>query len=285
MLVQMNSLIKYLDRFMLSIMDAMPSIIGAFTLLILGWLLARLLSFIVSKVLKKAKIDTLAEKPPFSEYLQQGGVKTKPSDIAKRLVFWVIYLIFIVSAIDTLGLDMVTAEMSRLIGYLPRLFSALIIFLIGIYFISFVRDFIRTTTGSLGMSAGKFISSITFYLLITVLTLTTLKQAGIDTHIITDNLSIIIGGIILAFAISYGFASRDILQNILASFFSQRLFKEGQTIEFGDLKGEIIEIQSVTVRLKTDDGEVLVPTHQLLNNQVKIIDPGANLKTKPSDQD
>ncbi|NJL11640.1 MAG: mechanosensitive ion channel [Microscillaceae bacterium] len=45
----------------------------------------------------------------------------------------------------------------------------------------------------------------------------------------------------------------------------------GQTIEVADVKGKIIEISSISVRLETDEGEVIVPSNLLIKNKVKIL--------------
>ncbi|NJL11641.1 MAG: hypothetical protein HC913_00535 [Microscillaceae bacterium] len=206
------------------IVQALPSFLGALILLLIGWLVAKSLSFVVLKLLVNIKFDRLIEKPPLSEYFSQANLMAKPSEWVRKLVYWTVYLLFIVTAAETLGLEVVSAEISKLISYLPRLFAALLIFGIGVYIISFVRDFIRAATATLGMSAGKFISGFVFYILLIILGLTTLKQAGMDTDIITTNLSLIMGAIFFSFALGYGFASRDILSNILATFLAAGCF-------------------------------------------------------------
>ncbi|GAB4395948.1 MAG: hypothetical protein OHK0053_07890 [Microscillaceae bacterium] len=253
------------------IVQALPSFLGALILLLIGWLVAKSLSFVVLKLLLNVKFDRLIEKPPLSEYFAQANLKAKPSEWVRKLVYWTVYLLFIVIAAETLGLEVVSTEISKLISYLPRLFAALLIFGIGVYIISFVRDFIRAATATLSMSAGKFISGFVFYILLIILGLTTLKQAGMDTDIITTNLTLIMGAIFFSFALGYGFASRDILSNILATFFSRRVFQLGQTIEVANVKGKIIEISSISVRLQTDEGEVIVPSNLLIKNKVKIL--------------
>ena len=105
-----------------------------------------------------------------------------------------------------------------------------------------------------------------------IVTLTALGQAGIDTTIISANLSLILGSILLSAAISYGFASRDVLANILASFFSRKTFAIGQVIELDDAKGKIIATSNISVTILTEQQEkIVIPAHQLITNKVKII--------------
>jgi small-conductance mechanosensitive channel len=123
----------------------------------------------------------------------------------------------------------------------------------------------------LGFLGGRLLGQLSFYLIVIVVGLTALGQAGIDTSIITSQLSLAVGAILLTMGISYGFASKDILTNILSSFYGRRIFREGQIIEMenGD-KGRIIEMGSLHVRLRTEEGELVIPQSQLLNGRVKI---------------
>ncbi len=266
-----NQFLTTLQSIIDTIVGVLPSLLGAILLLTFGWLVGRSVSFIIKKLLRNINFDKLAETPPLQNYWDQANIQAKPSDILGKFVYWVIYLIFLVMATDALGLNMISAGITNLVSYLPKLLSALMIFLIGLYIISFVRDFIAAATASLGMSAGKFISGTVFYLMLTVLALTTLQQAGIDTDIITANLNIILAAVLFSFALGYGFASRDVLTNIIASFFSRRNFEIGQIIEMDGLKGEIVDISTISIRIKTAEGEMLVPSQELITKRVKIL--------------
>ncbi|NJN34918.1 MAG: mechanosensitive ion channel [Saprospiraceae bacterium] len=113
-----------------------------------------------------------------------------------------------------------------------------------------------------------------YYVLFIMVILTALEQAKIDTRIISTNLLIIIGAIMLAAAISYGFASREVLSNILAGFFNKRTFQKGMTIEIDGVRGIIVEMTNVAITLQVSENErVVVPSHHLLTSKVKIIKP------------
>lgn len=181
-------------------------------------------------------------------------------------------LVVIISAADAMGWNALSNEVSKLLSLLPNLLVAIIFFVVGSYIASFVRDVIKGTGSSLGISAGKLISNVVFYLLFIIVTLTALEQAGVDTSIITSNLLMIMGAILAAAAISYGFASRDVLSNILASFFSRKTFAVGQVIEVDGVRGRIITVNNISVTLEIDASEcVVIPAHDLITNKVKVL--------------
>ncbi len=253
-------------------LGAIPGILGAILILLLGWLFARFFSKVVSRLLKLVKFDVLADKIKASDFLKKANVQRAPSEIIGVFVYWILLLLVIISASDALGWSAVSAEVSKLLGFLPNLLVAIIFFVIGFYIATFVRDIIRGASTSMNIGAGKLISEFVFYLLIILVTLTALNQAGVDTSVITNNFMLILGAILAAAAISYGFASRDVLSNILAGFFSRRTFNTGQVIEIDDVRGKIVSTNNISVTIQTADKEwVVIPTHQLITSKVKII--------------
>jgi hypothetical protein len=262
-----------LSAFAEAFMGGLPSVLGAIVVLVLGWLISKGTASLLDKILLGLKFDVLATKLKVVELLDRGNIKSLPSKIISQFVYWVLLLLVFITASDILGWHSVSEGISKLISYLPALFSAVILFILGSFIAGFVRDIIRNTTASLGLRSGRFLSQFIFYLLMIIITLTALNQAGIDTTIITSNLLLILGAMLASLSISYGFASRDILTNILAIFFSRRTFYEGQVVEIDGIRGEIVQIESISIIIKDQNNEkIVIPAHEFVTKKVKIID-------------
>lgn len=262
-----------LQAFGQTLAASIPKILGAILILLLGWLFAKLVANGIARLLKVLQFDKLSERLKATEFLERANVELTPSKFIGKFFYWVLLLLVIISASDALGWDAVSQQISKLLGFLPNLLIAIIFFIVGTYIASFIRDFIKGATTSMGISAGKIISSVVFYFLFIIVTLTALEQAGVDTSIISANLSLILGAILLAAGVSYGFASRDVLSNILASFFSRKNFQVGQIIEVQGERGKIISSNNISITLLNVQNEkVVIPAHQLINNCVTIIE-------------
>lgn len=276
---KMNELTTWTEVFLASmqsfgeeLLRAIPAIIGSILILLLGWLFSRLVARGVARLLRAVKFDTLAQKVRATDFLQKAGVKTTPSALFGTFVYWILMLLVIISAAEALGWEAVSNEVSKLVSYLPNLVIAIVLFIVGSYIAGFVRDIIQGATSSLGIPSGRVIAYVVFYLLLILVVLTALEQAGVDTTIITNNLLLILGAVLAAAAISYGLASRDILSNLLAGFYSKRTFQVGKTIELEGLKGKIVEVSNIAVTIQQDDGtKVVVPAHKLITNAVKVL--------------
>ena len=256
-----------------NILESIPTLLGILFIFLFGWLFAKLVYFIVIKFLKTINFDAKAEKIKASEILEKANLTLTTSQFLGKFVYWIVLLLVFMTASDALGWDAVSKELSRLISYLPKIFIALVIIVIGSYIAGFIRDIILGATSSIGLSSGKILASLVYYFLIIIITLTALGQAGIDTSIISSNLFIIIGTLFIAGALSYGFASRDILRNILASYNSKNTYKEGMKIVLENEEGIIEHISSSNFKIRLADGNILIiPSSYFTNSRVKIIE-------------
>lgn len=253
-----------------SIMTCLPKIIGALFMIILGWIIAKIVSFIVKKSLKMIGFNKLAEKVNLDEVLTRANLKTTPAQIVGKFVYWIIMLLFLVTASDTLGWSVVSESIGDLINYLPRLFSAIVIFILGFYIATFVRKGLKGILESLSVASSNIISGFAYYVILVIITLTALDQAGVDITILTSNVTIIVAGIVLAFAVSFGIGSKDVLSNILSSFYTRKTFEVGQTVSLENVSGVIEKIDNTSCVIKTAGGVTVIPVKRLLNENVEI---------------
>ena len=262
-------LLSSLATFSQRIFNVLPNVIGALLLLLVGWLIAKGVSVAIRKLLQSKTIARLTERLNRLSLLQRSDLSLDSVRIISRFVYWIILLIFFVAASETLGWTAVSRTLNNLINYLPALLSAIVILLIGLYLAQTVRAIIRAALHSLRVGAAQLISSLAFYLLATIVVLTALEQAGVDTSIITANLTLIVGAIVGAFAISFAIASRHILENILASFYGRKNFAVGDTIRLNTVEGTIIRIDGVSLVVKTKDAEVVLPAQALISERIE----------------
>ena len=79
----------------------------------------------------------------------------------------------------------------------------------------------------------------------------------------------IIGGVVVAFALGYGIASKDVMSSILASYYNKR-FKEGDTITIESYTGQIVSISNTDFVLKADNKMVVIPLSKISKESIVI---------------
>ncbi|MBC3847972.1 mechanosensitive ion channel [Winogradskyella echinorum] len=263
---------KSLTNIWLEITKIFPNIIGALIVLIIGWLITKLVVKIIKKVLKLAKANKLDDKINEIEIVEGKKLNFDTIKVVSKVVKYLMYIILLVTASDIMGLDIITKQISDLISYLPKLFAALVVFIVGLLFANFVKNGLKSLFESMDLSGGKMISQVVFFLMLTFISITALNQAGIDTEIITNNINMIIAAFLLAFAIAFGFGAREVVGKLLNTFYARKTFEVGQSIKFNNVNYTIEEVKSISVVLKSNDGKLIVPINELTENQVQLQD-------------
>ena len=266
-----DMLFSSLNTFSQRIFNVLPNLVGALLLLLIGWLIAKGVSLAIRKVLQSKTMHRMTERLNKLAVLQRSDVSVDSVRIISQFVYWVILLIFFVAASETLGWTAVSRTLNNLINYLPALLSAIVIALIGLYLAQTIRSVIRAALHSLQVGAAKLIGNLAFYLIASIVILTALEQAGVDTRIVTANLTLMIGAVVGAFAISFAIASRHVLENILASFYGRKNFAVGDKIRLGEVEGTIVRIDSVSVVISTGTSEMVVPAHTLVTERIEKV--------------
>ena len=250
-----------------------PRILAALLVLLVGWVIARLLSRGIARLLQAAGFDRMAARIGVVDMLERAKVQVSPSRLLGRCVYYVLLLVVIITVADTVGWTAISTEISKLLSYLPQLFSALVFFVVGYYIVTFIRNLVRGAASSLGIGAGRLLSSVIYYLLLLIVVLTALDQAGVNTDIITSNMLVIVGSVMLAASIAYGFASRDVLTNILAGYFSRRSVSVGDFIEVDGQRGRVIRLSALSVTLQVSPTErVIIPSQTLITHPIRVIE-------------
>ncbi len=266
----MESLLNMLKNMGSQLIELLVPLGIAVAILLGGWMLARVLSSIVGKILTRLQVDRLAEKLNQLEIFLKYKVVIKPVIILKKFIYWIIMLIAIMATADHLGLEQVSSLVDSFIQFLPELLKALLIFLAGIYGASLAKNLIGSACRSFGIKAWNAISSAAFFVLLIIIFISTLKQLDLETELLSNIVLLVIGGICLAFAIAYGFAARNTLASILTAFYSKNAYTVGQIIEVDGHKGTIIEMNQLTFTLDTGTTHVVFPLNRLMNDKIVV---------------
>lgn len=252
------------------IMGFLPSLVGAIIVILLGWLFARIIAYAVKRILLLAKFDRWNESINKSEIAKKSELTIDPVKIISRFVFWIVMLIVLIISLEIMGWEAVTDQVGKLVVYLPKLFIAIVIFIAGMYIANLVKQLLRTALLSLEVTAAKAISLLAFYIIIILVSITALNQADINTDILNNNIILILGSVLLAFAISFGLGSVDIIKNILSALYGKRNFEIGQKVKIGDIEGEILSIDNVSVTIKTPKGKTIIPAKEFYNEKIEV---------------
>ncbi|KJD33054.1 hypothetical protein PK35_08795 [Tamlana nanhaiensis] len=260
-----------LETIMANIYLALPKILLGVLFVVVAWVVLKLVLFLVKKSLKFTKLDKLSDKLNEIPFLSS-NLNLKLDKVILIFVKWFLILIFLIIGSDFLGLSFISNEVSKLINFLPKIFTALAIFVFGIYGANYLKESVRSLIKAIDVGGSKAISNVVFILLAIMVSILALNQAGLDTEIITKNIFLILGAALAAFTIAFGLGSRDIILRLLLGFYSKKSFKVGQKISIDGEEGVIIAIESISVIVRFADKKVVYPIKYISNKKIEIID-------------
>ncbi len=247
-----------------------PNILGALAILILGWLVTKIVLIVIKKALKLVKADKIDDKINEIELFEGKKLNFNVIKIITKFIKVIMYLMIAIIVTDILELKMVSEEIRNFVSYLPKLFSALIIFTAGLLFANLVKKMLKSFFESMDFSGSKLISQLVFILLLVFISITALNQAGIDTEIITNNITLIIAAMLLAFAIAFGLGAQKVVGDLLKAFYVRKTYEIGQKIEFNNIKGDVVSVNGISITIKTATDTLVVPIKDIVESQVKI---------------
>ncbi len=253
------------------LMDHLPGILSGLVVILIGWLVAKLIRWLVER-LGNSTLDPLADRSGLNRAVGRlGGFSF--GKIVAAITFWVILMVFVLAASDLMGMDLVGLAIQKVFAYVPTLFTALAIFVFGIWGGDKLNKVIVQLSNATGLVGGRIVARVLAAIAIIFASITALNVAGVDTTLITANIQIILAGLLLAFAVAYGFAARDILTNILGSYYGSERFKPGMHVRIAQDQGVIVRIDSVSMTLRCGDKEVLIPSGRLVTERIEVLAP------------
>lgn len=253
--------------------EFLPNIAGAIALLIIGYLVAKTLGMVVSKLLAKLGLDKITERSGIASAVQSTGLDASASAIFGQVIYWLIFLTFIISAADALGLPRVSSTIDDFVLYLPKLIGAMLIVIIGLFAAHLVRAAIETAAQGMQLEYGKPLGTLVHALIVIVVISLAIGQLEIETDLLNQVISIILLAVAAAVALSLGLGTRSTSGNIIAGLYARDLFPPGDTITVGDVTGRVIEVSTTNTVLELEDGTTYsMPNSVLVDSQVHTTD-------------
>ncbi|MCH9696289.1 MAG: mechanosensitive ion channel [Gammaproteobacteria bacterium] len=249
--------------------EFLPNIAGAILLLVVGYLVAKMIALIITKLLAKLGLDKLTERSGIASAVQSTGLQTSASAIFGKIVYWLIFLTFMISAADTLGLPRVSSTIDDFVLYLPKLIGAMLVVIIGLFAAHMVRTAIETAAQGMQLEYGKALASLIYALMVIVIISLAIGQLEIETDLLNQVISIILFAVGAAVALSLGMGTRATASNIIAGLYARDLFPPGDKITVGEVSGRVMEVSTTNTLLELDDGTMYtLPNSVLVENQV-----------------
>jgi hypothetical protein len=197
---------------------AIPQVIGALLIILIGWIVAGALARITTEVLKRAGADRLFAEHGGEVYGSQSQ-RVKPSIVAGELVKWLIRMIFLVAAANVLGMTQVSQLLNQILLWIPNLIVAAVILLLAPLLARFVRRAIDVGAGEMGFTNAPLLGRIAEIAIIAFAVVIAIDQLGIAATLVNTLFIGLVGALALAFGLAFGLGGREVAAEITQSWY------------------------------------------------------------------
>jgi len=209
-----------LNRFLEKVLIFLPNLLAMITILVVGFLIAWIFKRLLFRFLKAIQFDRVSRQWGLADVLSKGGITYSPANLLSRFFYWVIVFVTLILGVNALEVAATQNLIAQVFNYLPHLFAAVLILVIGYLIAIFLGQATLIAAVNAQMESAKLLSRLVRWLLIIFSLTLALSQLGIAEKVITAAFSVIFGGIVLALAIAFGWGGRE-----LAKEFLERLYK------------------------------------------------------------
>src|SRR5919106_957855 len=141
---------------------------------------------------------------------KRGGIKQSASDIVGLLVFWFLFLIAIVTTLETLNLSGATDTLHTIYLYIPKIVAALVVLILGLYFANFLETVTRTSCANAGLQQAGSIGRTVYLGTVVFVVAGIFEILDIASEIVIWAFILVFGAVCLALALAFGLGGRDV---------------------------------------------------------------------------
>ncbi|MDI7261589.1 MAG: hypothetical protein QME90_16945 [Thermodesulfobacteriota bacterium] len=210
-----TAIVASFDKFLGKVVTFLPNLLAMITILVIGFITAWIIKTLLFRFLKAIQFDRVSERWGLTHILSKGGIAYSPSSLLSRFFYWVIVLITLILGINALEVAATQNFIAHFFNYLPHLFAAVLILVIGYLIAIFLGQAALIAAVNAQMESARLISrSVRWFIIILSLTMA-LYHLGIAEKVIVAAFSITFGGIVLALAIAFGWGGRELAKDFL----------------------------------------------------------------------
>lgn len=248
----------------------LPEILFAIVVVFIGWLAAVLVHHMVLWVLNFFAIDKLTAKTPLQGILKSIGIHKNVSDIFGWLVFWMIILLTLIVAADTLNLQQVSNVLSVVTNYIPQILASLLIIVFGMLLAKFLQMLTIQTLNKMDISYKKFVGKTVQLVVLIFVFVSAIDQLGFNLSYVLNAVVTITSVVLLMLGLGAAFGARTVLDNTIACQQLKRQLPLGCTVVIDGKEGTVTDFTLTNVVLETGSGTTVLPAVHFLTHTYNI---------------
>lgn len=205
-----------------TVVQYLPAILAAVIVFVIGWIVGTILYRVVVEVVKVLRIDDALKAAGLNDAAKSAGFSLDIGRFLGTLVMWFIEIVFLVAALDILGLSRVTIFLQQVVLlYLPQVIVAVLILILAAVVAEVVKGIVSGSARAFGAHTGNMAGSVAKWAIWLFAVIAALTQLGIATEMLQTLFTGIIVALALAFGLAFGLGGKEAAASTIARLRSE----------------------------------------------------------------
>lgn len=199
------------------LVNFIPNLLVAIIIFVLGWLIGAGLGRVVAQLINSLKVNNALRSAGVDTITKRAGVELDAGKFIGALVKWFFIVVFLVAALDVLGLTEVNGFLRDVVlGYLPQVIVAVLILLIAAVVADIAKNIVTASARAAHMHASGFLGALTRWSIWIFAILAALTHLGIAGRLIETLFTGIVVALSLAVGLAFGLGGQDAAARYIA---------------------------------------------------------------------
>jgi hypothetical protein len=193
----------------------LPTFLVMFAFVAVGLVLGWLARFVIIRVARAVHFDRHMERLGLTAALRRSGVLRAPSEAFGLLVSWAVFVVFASVGIDSLALPGSPGATAFLVAFLPPLFAAVLILIVGWLVANFLSQGLLIAAVNAGVPEARLLARAAHWGVLLFAAAMALTHLGIGKEMVLVAFGITFGGLVFAVSLALGLGGRTIARELL----------------------------------------------------------------------
>lgn len=194
-----------------------PQFIGALIVFIIGWFVALGVGKLITKILELIKLNQLFSKSGWDEAIEKAGLKANISGFIGAIFKWILVIVFLLAAVDILGLTEFAGFLAGVLTWLPNVIIAVVIFVVAVIIADILEKVVRISVEKTKVGFAGVAGQIVKWSIYVFAILAILLQLGIAPYLIQMLFTGFVAMLAIAAGLAFGLGGKDTAAEILAA--------------------------------------------------------------------
>lgn len=192
-----------------------PNIFGALLIVLFGIVVAFLVGYAVTLILRSAKLQTLCDQIGLSDILKRANISADVAKVVGNFCKWVLVFAFFIPAADILQVFGVRDFFESVLTYIPIVIGVVLLVAFGMKFADMIANLVRAASEGVGITSSKLLAHIARFSILTAVAILALFSLGVPRDFTVIMFIGITSALALGLGLSLGLGATDHMNDLI----------------------------------------------------------------------